>query len=214
MDDSIEYFLSSSNSWQDECPYASLPYHSPSCICKKNRWNELDTQTIKFETADENNIVYNYGVNHSFYLNRELSNLDNGKDKVYDNGFTTKQYCQNHTKTQRGKRLYKCDICDKVLSSKGSLLYHTRSHSGEKPYSCDICGKGFSQSSNLKRHSYIHSGHSHTNCNKKPRFASINCGENPYKCEACDGTFSSLVTLRSHMETHLKTLWEEFFSDS
>ncbi len=36
-------------------------------------------------------------------------------------------------------RSYNCDICQKVLSSKGNLSKHKLLHSGEKPHQCHLC---------------------------------------------------------------------------
>jgi Zinc finger, C2H2 type. len=71
-------------------------------------------------------------------------------------------YFTNHSYTHTGEKLYKCEICFKIL------LLHVRSYqtflhyTGEKPFKCDICWKSFSERSHLTTHSYTHSGEKRT----------------------------------------------------
>ena len=37
----------------------------------------------------------------------------------------------------------KCEVCNKIFSTKGNLLRHKRTHREEKPYECDVCNKIF-----------------------------------------------------------------------
>ncbi|MES1908854.1 MAG: hypothetical protein MHM6MM_001706 [Cercozoa sp. M6MM] len=54
------------------------------------------------------------------------------------------------------KKVYKCTLCDKPLSSRQALKRHLRTHSGERPFECPICQKRFRVNSNLLRHKRMH----------------------------------------------------------
>jgi uncharacterized Zn-finger protein len=51
---------------------------------------------------------------------------------------------------------YKCNVCQKILSSKQNYKEHMYIHSGLKPYSCGDCGMLFRQGSQLCAHKRIH----------------------------------------------------------
>lgn len=53
---------------------------------------------------------------------------------------------------------FKCNLCNKSLSTKQSLKEHLYTHSGEKPYKCleAGCGVLFRQSSQLSNHKKVH----------------------------------------------------------
>ena len=57
------------------------------------------------------------------------------------------------------KRIFECDICNKILSRSDSLRKHRRLHTGEKPYECGTCGKRFTDGGNFVKHLRQH-GHS------------------------------------------------------
>ncbi|XP_034484272.1 myoneurin-like [Drosophila innubila] len=50
------------------------------------------------------------------------------------------------------KKLYVCNICDKVLKSNSHLTMHALVHTGERPFKCECCLKNFRYKWNLKRH--------------------------------------------------------------
>jgi uncharacterized Zn-finger protein len=58
------------------------------------------------------------------------------------------------------KKHFKCEICNSVLTTKGSLERHSLSvHEGKKPFRCHVCGKSFSEQKKFKEHyTIIHEG--------------------------------------------------------
>lgn len=46
----------------------------------------------------------------------------------------------------------RCDVCDKVFSTRTNLTRHRITHEGRKPYECKICGNSFTQNGSLKSH--------------------------------------------------------------
>ena len=87
---------------------------------------------------------------------------------------------QNH-KSQSSIKEYKCDICDKILSSKKSLWSHNNGVHGNNKYKCGSCHKIFTSSQMLKMHtSTVHE----------------NVTNQYHKCDACDKSFSQAGTLK------------------
>ena len=55
-----------------------------------------------------------------------------------------------------GKKMLKCQYCDKTFNKNFDLQQHVRSHTGEKPFQCIVCGRAFAQKSNVKKHMQTH----------------------------------------------------------
>ena len=82
------------------------------------------------------------------------------------------------------KKMYKCDICEKVLTTKSIFKDHARLHNGET-YECDQCNKKYYSKHALNNHY----------CKDSERF----------KCNLCDKTFSSKYVLKEHMNRNICT---------
>ncbi|KAF2878949.1 hypothetical protein ILUMI_27222 [Ignelater luminosus] len=78
----------------------------------------------------------------------------------------------------------KCNMCEKVLSSKDKLKFHQRTHTGYKPHECVVCSKRFIRKEQLKEHERVHTG------------------ERPFACEHCGKAFTQRSPLKIHVRTH------------
>lgn len=86
------------------------------------------------------------------------------------------------------KPVFICDIkgCEKIFTTKYSLLRHTLTHNKKKPYQCKECNKTFSIRQNLIEHEFVHSG------------------ELPYvwNFDGCTERFRQRGKLSLHRQTH------------
>lgn len=113
---------------------------------------------------------------------------------------------------KRIKRSYKCDVCDKSLSSASSFVQHKTIHSGERPYQCEYCLRTFRQVGNLASHKRTHIGVKPYKCDVcDKRFSNssnvvvhkrTHTGEKPFECDICHKMFSQFAHLVSHKRTH------------
>lgn len=88
--------------------------------------------------------------------------------------------------TSKGKRMYKCNICKKVLNRRFNFERHLLVHSGET-LTCHACGKQYRGQSVLDRHiKVIHQ--------------QITTGS--MRCDYCNKVFSSRQNLEDHFRTH------------
>ena len=87
--------------------------------------------------------------------------------------------------SQNSTYQFRCNLCDKYLSSKNSLLRHIRTHTGEKPYECTQCGQRFTQIASLNEH-----------------VRRLHTGKRPYSCTQCTKAFVTNTELAKHFRTH------------
>ncbi|XP_041088971.1 PR domain zinc finger protein 15 [Polyodon spathula] len=114
------------------------------------------------------------------------------------------------------KRVYQCNLCNKVFQNSSNLNRHLRSH-GDKLFKCDECEKLFSRKESLKQHiSYKHSKNEIDmeyryrcpTCEKAFRMESAlkfhNCrtDDKTFQCEICSRFFSTNSNLSKHKKKH------------
>ncbi|XP_057651546.1 zinc finger protein 431-like [Diorhabda carinulata] len=131
-----------------------------------------------------------------------------GFTKRYD--LTTHKISVHFTK----RRIFKCDICDKSVTTSQMLESHRRIHTGEKPFQCEICKKSFTQGSHLHTHMKWHTGEKKFECefcrkkfslkgNLKQHLRS-HTGDKPFTCDICTKGFPTGSSLRKHLAIHNK----------
>ena len=91
-----------------------------------------------------------------------------GCQRSYCSSFNLKRHIES---CHFGLRKFKCQVCNRFLSSKQNLIDHQNIHSGAKPYVCEIpsCNMNFRQLSQYYLHKQLHvevSSHIATGCSK------------------------------------------------
>ena len=98
--------------------------------------------------------------------------------------FTTKSVLERHVFTHTHERQFGCKVCGKRFKQAGHVKSHMLVHTGERKFECTICSKRFSLSNSLKKHMYVHNG------------------EKPYQCDVCGSRFLEKRNLNGHLMTH------------
>lgn len=55
-------------------------------------------------------------------------------------------------------RTFRCEFCDKTLTSKAAYEHHKRTHEGELLYKCEVCPSAFKEQLMLDAHLAVHTG--------------------------------------------------------
>uniref|UniRef100_A0A8W8MBJ1 C2H2-type domain-containing protein n=2 Tax=Magallana gigas TaxID=29159 RepID=A0A8W8MBJ1_MAGGI len=109
-------------------------------------------------------------------------------------------------------KMFVCDVCDKVLSTKQSLILHKMTHTNERNFLCKFCGKKFLAVYVLKRHVRIHTGEKPFACDQCPmrfmrrreynKHMTLHTGVKLYLCETCGKEFNCNSNLLNHKRLH------------
>ncbi|XP_076223401.1 uncharacterized protein LOC116434805 isoform X2 [Nomia melanderi] len=135
----------------------------------------------------------------------------------FDSLGSLKVHTQTHkedyiSKPKESFRLFECDNCKKVFTTKSVLERHILTHSHERQFACIVCGKRFKQAGHVKSHMLVHTGERKFECTVcKKRFSLSNSlkkhmyvhnGEKPYQCDICGARFLEKRNLNGHLMTH------------
>ena len=94
----------------------------------------------------------------------EKENMDLGEQDAFESTIqnpSTNGSLREHIKaTKKGKKLYKCLICDYNFTKKSNLKTHIDAiHEGKKPHKCSICDYSCTRKASFKIHiDAIHEG--------------------------------------------------------
>ncbi|CDW74332.1 zinc finger protein ozf [Stylonychia lemnae] len=121
-------------------------------------------------------------------LSSEQQNLIDNKQAKEELTFQMKSQRKRGPRIKDNKcRIFKCDLCDVVVTRKDNLLKHKKNiHFQEKQFQCGECFKQFTEKGNLVVHLRIHQG------------------IKPYKCEICGLRVSSKGNYLDHCKRHFK----------
>lgn len=110
----------------------------------------------------------------------------------------------------KATEMFKCGVCSKVLSCRGSYERHTRMHQDSKPYKCSHCPKTFGEACKKAVHERVHSGSKPfpcQQCKKSFRTATqrnvhlrSHSKDRPYNCDICGKVFSQPYSVKVHKE--------------
>ncbi|XP_015587432.1 zinc finger protein 250 [Cephus cinctus] len=138
---------------------------------------------VKFESLDS---LKNHSQNHKgesvVYRPKEIYRLFECDN--CKKVFTTKSVLERHIFTHTHERQFGCKVCGKRFKQAGHVKSHMLIHTGERKFECTICSKRFSLSNSLKKHMYVHNG------------------EKPYQCDVCGARFLEKRYLNGHLMTH------------
>ncbi|XP_077485607.1 uncharacterized protein LOC144096650 [Amblyomma americanum] len=107
---------------------------------------------------------------------------------------------------------YQCDVCQKILRRRASLVEHVRVHTGERPFACNLCPAAFSRSSTMRTHVLQHKGYKPHKCHLCPKAfiarADFEChlrahgAAERFECPHCPASFAAKQSLRAHIRSH------------
>jgi stress-induced morphogen len=216
-----------------------VPYRCMECgkVCSSEKSHRMHTQghankrhgvsTKRKRTSEGppsagggNIVMRPLAVNPSSSLPSSLSNFNPGnvnKRAKYatNEGFPSTTNAVTTINPNNGNTNFKCNECNKVLSSKGGLKRHMVRHSGESEHRCGICNKAFGGPYLLSRHQIVHTkpfvcrGCSERFATEEllkehVREAHTGPDSGEWVCMECGKSCSSKVALRKHVVSHSK----------
>ncbi len=98
---------------------------------------------------------------------------------------------QKNLQRSISKKIYQCEICNKIFCCSSNLIRHTRVHTGERPYKCLACVKTFANSSNRNTH-----------------IRRVHYNRKSFRCRFCPARFRTPEQYREHQD-RCRTAQEE-----
>lgn len=141
---------------------SSPPPQSPSFRQMKTELDSFSRSTSSFTGSTHSSVWPCTFCPQKFSLKRELINH---MSSVHD-----------------AKGEIRCEICDKMFSSRGNLKCHMVNHTGGQRFQCTICGKKFATKENFTGHMNVHAG------------------AKPFQCTQCLKCFA----YKNHLSSHRK----------
>lgn len=114
---------------------------------------------------------------------------------------------------------FKCEICERTLVDRKSLVLHIRLHTGKNLHRCTYCQRGFSKRSHLNRHVGSHEKKLNPDqdavtkpARNRSKLPSITLSafellgqpnaQKRCECKVCNTSFDKIAKLRAHIYTH------------
>ncbi|XP_035205716.1 zinc finger protein 431-like [Stegodyphus dumicola] len=145
----------------------------------------------------------------SFKLNQETKSyvVDTfTEEENDDNKFTS------NLSSRIRRKIYKCDVCNKTVTSKAILKTHRDAHIGIGTHVCSICKRIYASKTSLRVHKQNHSEIIYTCgfCHKSYHHRYIllihernkHGKSKPYECDACGKRFATRQNLKRHLIMH------------
>ncbi|GFS43102.1 zinc finger protein 98 [Trichonephila inaurata madagascariensis] len=209
-----------------QCPIASneflreIPFFQfkDARILDCEKYSQMPDQEVilneqkQFHGEERNSKMVDYSENTclktGFIREKDLyEDIFDNSPKLFPEGSNFKETKLSQKQTDH----FKCEECQKYLSSKSSLYRHRLIHTGIKPFQCEKCHQTFNQKSNLTTHKRIHTGQKPFECekchrtfNQKGNLTTHKCqhtGKKPFECEVCHRSFNDKSNLSRHKRT-------------
>lgn len=162
-----------------------------------------------------------YACNNMTYMRQHVLNHTHQlqfKCHFCYRGFVSDEGLQLHINKLHANepRIYKCDICGKISTSKGNLRQHQKTHDPDynqkHNHKCPDCGKTFALQCRLRKHLISHKEPKEkvhcSICSKLlsrdsyKKHLKAHSGEKSFLCDYCGESFATNSCLMVHRRTH------------
>ncbi|XP_033208402.1 zinc finger protein 708-like [Belonocnema kinseyi] len=202
-----------------KCSYCSQEFEFPS-VLKRHVRSHTNERPYVCKVCNKSFKQLGHLSQHSI-THTDYRSLQCGECSIkFDSLDALKIHSQSHSSETSEKsnptlsmtRLFECDHCKKVFTTKSVLERHIFTHTHERHFECEVCGKRFKQSGHVKSHMLVHTGERKFPCTICPkRFSLANSlkkhmyihnGDKPYQCDICGARFLEKRNLNGHLMTH------------